>query len=70
MSKQTGWVYTATGMLPATSGEFEVSTMFEGEPVAAWLYFDGERWYGWRGAFDDLVYAWRCKPEPAPRRDK
>jgi hypothetical protein len=71
MKKPTGWVY-CTEAEPATPGLYEVSRGMEGcKEYVEWLRWEGGRWSEHDGQFYAVdVYAWRCKPEPAPRRDE
>lgn len=80
--KKTGWVdIEKTGMLPATDDDYEVSFMNGDNPDVDYALFStrSQKW-SLRGDADQFgpgvakraasVYAWRCKPEPAPRRKK
>ena len=72
MAKKVDWIYVDTGMLPAISGEYEVSARWLGKDAVLWLDFaDGRWWLLYDGGGKEeiaTVYAWRPKPVPAPRR--
>ena len=73
-----GWVY-CTEAEPATDGEYEVSFLNGADDVDYALFNPDTGKWALRGDADQFgpgvakraasVYAWRCKPEPAPRRE-